>query len=120
RPELIVGGNEQILASVEQVRLRRVGNAANLRVPQRLAGERIVRDDVADAVEDDLARGCQHAAATACTALVLIAPGRLPRFVVERSEEAAARPGARLELSTKAHRPTRIGVEQIEDRVDVV
>src|SRR5690349_21170955 len=86
RPERIAGCHDQILAPVEELCLRRISDAANLRVPQRLAGERIVRDDVAGAVagKDDLTGGRQDASATARPTFVLIAPRRFAGLVVER------------------------------------
>src|SRR4029078_12205521 len=91
-------------------------------MPERFSRIRVVRDDVAGAVSSEyqLPRCRQHAASASRAPFVLESPRGLARFVVERGQEASARPGARFQLAAKAHRSVRICVEQIKDRINIV
>src|SRR4051812_42121622 len=57
RVQRVADGNEHVLLAVHRIRLRRVGDRADSRMPQRLAVRRVIRDEVAAAVpaEDQLA-----------------------------------------------------------------
>src|SRR4029078_1634836 len=65
RERPLASGDKQVLPSIQHVRLRRVRDAADPRVPDRFAGGGIVGDDVAAAIpaEDETPGGRQHPAA---------------------------------------------------------
>ena len=91
RPERIAGRCDQILPAVQHVSLRRIRDAADARVPQRLSGGRVVRHQVARAIarkEQPSRRGQQSA--TAAVAIIAMSPGDLARLIIDRREIAAA------------------------------
>ena len=65
--ERVVGRDQDVLAPVEHVGRRRVGDVADVRVPDRRAGDRVLGDEVAAVVagEHQLAGGRQQAGAAA-------------------------------------------------------
>ena len=93
---------------------------ADARVPQRLAGGRIVRHQVARAVarEQQAARRGQQSAAAA-VAIVGMPPRDLAGLVIDRRQEAPARADADFFFAAQPHRSARIHVGQIEDRIIV-
>src|SRR5665213_2450977 len=50
RPDRIAGCGDHVLPPIQRVRLRRIRNVSDARVPQRLADSRIVRDQVPCAI----------------------------------------------------------------------
>ena len=120
----VVARDEQVLMTVQHVRLRRCRHAVDARVPQRLAVGGVERDDVAAAVagEHQSARRRQQTAPASAAADTGIAvpPRGLARLRIDRGQEAAAGADADLLLAAEAHRAARIRIGQVEDRIAVV
>ena len=67
RVQFVANRDEQVLTAVEHVGLRRRGDVADVRMPERRAGRRVVGHDVAASVarEDEPAGRGQQASSTA-------------------------------------------------------
>jgi hypothetical protein len=79
--------------AIQHKRLRAIGDLADVRVPQRLAGEDVVRHQIAATVarKQQLAGSSQQSAATTI-AIIWTLPDHFAGFVIDGGEEAAARP----------------------------
>src|SRR5687767_8798623 len=102
----------QILAAVEFVRNRRSRDVADARVPERRAGGRIERDEVASNVarEDQVACSREHTAGSTDSGgrWQQSPPADLARAVVDGREIARRRADRRDSFSAEAHRPAWI------------
>src|ERR1700719_4568804 len=78
-PECIASSRDHVLMTIEHVGLRRIGDVANARVPERLAICRIVSDQVSGTIagKDQSTGGCQHTATPAAVAVIRMPPGDL-------------------------------------------
>src|SRR4051812_11971145 len=105
RVDRIVDGDEQMLLAVDHVRLRRVGDAADSRVPEDLAGRGVERDEVAVAVssEKNLPRRCQQTGPAAAVTRPRMTPHLLTGLWIHRDERVSARADRRRQLAAQTH-----------------
>ena len=120
RKQRVARGDEHVLPAVDHVRLRRIGDVADARVPEDAAILRVVGDEVAADVagEDETAGGAQHAvAAEPVIGGIGVPPCDLSGPVVDGGQVVAVRAERRLRKAAETHGTARIGFGEIEHRV---
>src|SRR5262245_29040324 len=102
--------------SVEHVCLGRIRLIADTRMPQGLSGGRIESHKIASTAGENQFSGGGQQSGGAST-LNLMSPDHLTGPIIDSGQKITGRPGICVLNSSKAHRSSRIDVNQIGDRV---
>src|SRR5262249_51443721 len=107
-------GNEHVLASVHEIGLWSVRNVADAGMPQRLSVRCVERRKVAASVSREQYTSGSCKQSTASSSGEGMPPSHLSGFVVDGRQEIARGAKVGNRFSAEAHRPTRIGIRQID------
>ena len=105
RPQGLTSRTDDILMAVEHEGLRRIGDTAYARIPDRVAINGVVSYQAVCAVAGkDKATGCgKESSSTRCIVVKTVSPSGIAGFVVDSGQETASRSDADLFFTAQAH-----------------